>query len=1194
MNIHALHISPYDLAFLCLIITGLNFALLLAFTRKVNRSANRFLALALVVMVLWMVRISTDTWLHLQFSLALGPLIYFYVLKLTQPKHTFSWKDWLHFLPVLPEQVAQKSPVLPFLAIISVIIYLYCSHRLIERFYKRLKFNGGDRNRYELRWLHRLLIGFGLLCLLAISCANAGYFYFHQQGGQGYYSFYLCAMAMLIWIAATAYLKPEATTINPPAFSKPLLPAELRHKGAWLKQAVKTNRYYRDPDLSLNSLAGKLGLTTHELSRILNTVLKKSFNDFINEYRVADVIRKMQDAGYDHITLLGIALDSGFNSQSTFTRIFKQMTGKSPTAYKNELKKDYSPYKLGSNAGFATIISFHETMPKWSREKLNRNYMFRNYLKVAFRNFSKHRVLTLINVIGLSIGISAALVIYLLVHYDFTFDKFHKDGDRIYRVVTNFSFAGSAGYNSGVCGPLPWAAKTQVTGLEEAAPIFRLWQPNVTIPNGNKTSSRFKIQDNVVVADSDYFKLFQYKWLAGSAKSALKAPYQVVLTSDQAEKYFPGVSYEQMLGRTVIYDALKATVSGIVQTIKQNTDFTFHDFISFPTAFSDPSLKEQLRLHNWGGVSPEYQFFVKLAPKVTAVRIEQQLNEIMKNNNKLRPGVTEQFALQPLADIHFNTNYGTFDGGRVADKTTLYELCGIALFLLLLGCINFINLTTAQSAQRAKEIGIRKTMGGSRKQLIFQFLSETFLITFISVIISVAITPVILRFFSTFIPEGIHADLLIQPNIILFLALLVIVVSFASGFYPALVLSGYKPVSAIKNQANEDSSKTRNAVLRKSLTVTQFAIAQFFIMATILVSKQIYYAVHKDLGFKKDAILIINSPWKNRQESLNQVLLNKFRAIPQVQLISMGRDAPTSDDPHSTEGSYKDGKKEIKIEDLGEKFGDENYIKVYHIKLLAGRNLLPGDTSKAFLINNTLAKQLGFKDPHDAVGKVISDFNGDTNMQIVGVVSDFNQESIHAAIAPLAILTSTNPYFNGTFHIALKPQTPGGDEWKTAIASMQKAWKQIYPDDDFEYQFFDESIARLYASEQKTSALLSWATGLSILISCLGLLGLAIYTTNQRTKEIGIRKVLGAKVSQIVVLLSAEMAWLIILAFVIISPVAWWAMHKWMQGFAERTAISWWIFALSGGGMLLTALGTSGLQTIKAALANPVKSLRTE
>jgi len=823
--------------------------------------------------------------------------------------------------------------------------------------------------------------------------------------------------------------------------------------------------------------------------------------------------------------------------------------------------------------------------------------MLKNYFKIAFRGFLRHKVFTLINIIGLSIGISAALVIYLIIHFDLSFDKSHKDSDRIYRVVTNFSFSGTPGYNPGVCGPLQEAVKSQVIGLEEIAPLFRLFShPNVGVPNHKNNLTRFKLQDNVTLADGGYFNVFNYKWLAGSAKLALNAPYQVVLTSEQATKYFPGIPYDQMLGRVVIYDSIKTTVTGIVQTLPQNTDLTFHDFISFSTAFANKDLKAGLRLQNWGGTSPESQLFIKLSPGTTITHIEEQLNELLKKNNP--PTTTgndrhQQFNLQPLADLHFNPNYGTFNG-RVADRTTLYELFAIALFLLSLGCINFINLTTAQSLQRAREIGIRKTMGSSRKQLIFQFLSETFLITLIAVIISAAMVPIVLRSFAGFIPAGVKADLIGQPDIILFLAVLTLMVSLLSGFYPAFVLSGYNPVHVLKNQVQTNSNKTRNALLRKSLTVAQFVIAQFFIMATVLVSKQIYYALHKDLGFKKDTIVIINSPWKNREANRNQVFMNKLQALPQVEIASAGRDAPTSDDPHSTRGTYRDGKKEIKLENLGEKFGDENYIKVYHIKLLAGRNLQPGDISKAFLINNTLARLIGFNDPHEAVGKQIENFNGDTKMQIVGVVSDFYQESIHAPIAPLAILTSADRNFNGTFHIALKPQTAKGDEWKTAIAGMEKAWKEIYPDDDFEFHFFDEKIARLYATEQHTSTLLRGATILSILISCLGLLGLAIYTIHQRTKEIGVRKVLGASIVQVVTLLSTEMITLICLAFIIVTPIAWWAMHKWMQNFADHTGISWWIFVISGAGMLVSALLTSGFQTVKAALANPAKSLRSE
>ncbi len=276
------------------------------------------------------------------------------------------------------------------------------------------------------------------------------------------------------------------------------------------------------------------------------------------------------------------------------------------------------------------------------------------------------------------------------------------------------------------------------------------------------------------------------------------------------------------------------------------------------------------------------------------------------------------------------------------------------------------------------------------------------------------------------------------------------------------------------------------------------------------------------------------------------------------------------------------------------KFGDENYIPLYKIKLTAGRGLQHGDTSKAVVINTTYQKVLGFKSPNDAVGKMLNNFNGNKNLKIVGVVADFYQKSLHEPIKPLAIFTSSNSYQTGTFHLSLKPQTAGGDEWKTAIAAMGKSWKELYPDDDFDYHFFDETIAKFYTTEQHTSTLLTWATGLSIFISCLGLLGLAIYTTNQRTKEIGVRKVLGATVTQIVTLLSTELVLLIILAFAIVTPIGWWAMSKWMQSFADRTTISWWIFAASGTGMLLAAVFTSSFQTVKAAVANPVKSLRNE
>jgi putative ABC transport system permease protein len=822
--------------------------------------------------------------------------------------------------------------------------------------------------------------------------------------------------------------------------------------------------------------------------------------------------------------------------------------------------------------------------------------MFKNYFKIALRNFWRHKFFTFINVIGLSIGISSALVIYLIVHFDFTFNQNFNDGDRIYRVVSNYTFSGEEAHNRGVSGPVPEAVRNNVSGVELTAPFFEMSQPNVLVPGKGGVPVKFKLQDNIILADGRYFSMFKYNWLAGSAKTALNAPNKTVLTADQAKKYFPKLSYNEMIGRVITYDTLSAAVTGIVEPLKGNNDFAFHDFLSYSTAKNNKALADELRLDNWGGTTSSSILFVKLAPNSTVANFEKQLNLVLKKNDPPKPenkGNTRNFTLQPLSDLHFNNLYYAFSSGRIADKPTLYGLLAIAAFLLLLGCINFVNLTTAQAAQRAKEIGVRKTMGSSRTQLVFQFLCETFFITLIAVVISAVLAPVILKLFKDFIPQGIKLDLLHQPNLFIFLLLLTIIVSLLSGFYPAALLSGYKPVLVLKNQASSNSSKTRNAWLRKSLTVTQFVIAQFFIMATVLVSKQIHYALNKDMGFKKDAILIINSPWKNRTLNKNQVFMNKLKATPQVDLISLGKDAPSSSGTNSTEATYNNGKKEIKLE-LYERFGDPNYINVYKIKLLAGRNLQYSDSTSGFLINNTYAKLIGFKSPNDAVGKYIDKFNGDKKMQIVGVINDFHLESIRSAVKPTCIHLSNSDYNNGTFHIALKPQTAGGDEWKKAIASMGKAWKEIYPEDDFEYHFFDENIARFYDAEQHTSTLLTWATGLSIFISCLGLLGLAIYNANQRTKEIGVRKVLGATVTQIVTLLSTELVMLIVLAFVLVTPLAWYAMNKWMESFTDRTAISWWIFVVSGGGMLLTALIASSFQTIRAALANPTKSLRSE
>jgi putative ABC transport system permease protein len=819
--------------------------------------------------------------------------------------------------------------------------------------------------------------------------------------------------------------------------------------------------------------------------------------------------------------------------------------------------------------------------------------MIENYLKITLRNFWRHKFFTFINIIGLSIGISSALVIYVIVNFDLSFDKFHKDANKIYRVVTEYTFMGEAvAHGGGVNGPLAEAISSELTGVKVAAPFFTLGETNVLISNKTDVPSNFRKQGNLVLADGRYFDVFNYKWLQGSAKSALNQPYQVVLTSDQASLYFPGIAYSSVIGKVIMYDTIKTTVTGIVQTPAQNTDLYFHDFISYSTCISNKQLRAKVRPTDWPGTSGSSSLFIKLADDVAPANVENQINTLLKKYNPImRPGGGQIDHLQSLGDLHFNQLYPNFEKGRTVSKTTLYGLLIIAGFLLLLGCINFINLTTAQASQRAKEIGIRKTMGSTKMQLIIQFLSETFVITVFAVLIAVFIAPVLLVLFADFVPVGVKIDYLHQTDLLLFLIVLTFAVTLLSGFYPALILSGCKPVSVLKSQVNAKTGNTRSVFLRKSLTVTQFVIAQFFIMATLLVNKQIFYALHKDLGFRKDAIINVSTPLKNINTNLQYSFKNKIAGISQIEMMSVGSAAPSSALESNFEVNYKDGKHEIKTS-LQQKFGDENYIRVYDIKLLAGRNLRPADSLTAVLVNNTYVRQLGFMNPADAVGKLF-DYEGNKR-EIVGVVADFHQKSLHDKIAPMSIQAPHYRFNDRTFHILLKPQTKDGNEWKKAITGIQNAWKQVYPGDEFDYQFFDEEIARFYNTEQHTSTLLSWATGLSIFVSCLGLLGLAIHNTNQRTKEIGVRKVLGATVSQIVALLSTELVLLIALAFVLVTPLAWYAMNKWMESFADHTNISWWIFVLSGGGMLLTALITSSFQTVKAAIANPTKSLRSE
>ncbi len=821
--------------------------------------------------------------------------------------------------------------------------------------------------------------------------------------------------------------------------------------------------------------------------------------------------------------------------------------------------------------------------------------MFKNYFKTAFKVFTRNKAFTAINVLGLSIGISASLIIFLIVHFEYSYDKVETDARRIYRVVMDMKFNGNEGHSAAVPAPLSAAIQNETTGIEATVPVMQFQgdaTAKVSIERAGSTQPVvFKSQPDIVFTNPQYFSLLPYEWITGSPEASLSKPFNVVLTESRAKQYFPSTNINDIIGKQIRYnDDFNATVSGIVKDIDAHTSFNAVEFISFNT-IAQTHMQQDFMMNIWNDWMAYSKVYVKLARGSNASKLEKQLNNLFKKYNETADKDANNylhFHLQPLSDVHFNQLYAGFNE-RLAHKPTLYGLLAVAAFLLLLACINFINLTTANAAHRAKEIGIRKTMGSSRKQLIFQFLSETFILAISACIMSFCLAPVLLRLFADFIPPGLQFQPFHQFYIFLFLLLLAFVISLLSGLYPAFILSRYRPVKVLKNQSFTEGNETRHAWIRKTLTVSQFVIAQFFVIATVMVSKQINYSLHSDMGFRKDAILSFDVPRSDTIASHRSLLLQEIKNIPGVQLASRGFLTPADEGAAFTDISYAGAANENK-ESVQLRWGDTNYLRLFNIKLLGGRNVEQSDTIKEFLINETYSKMLGFKNPEDALGKQL-DFNN-KKMPIVGVMNDFHEQSFHAPVGPLVFAGFDNrSYF---FHVLLQPQNTAGTSWSNIIARIEGAYHKLYPDEDFSYKFLDDTIAGFYQTEQHTANLLSWATGLSVLISCLGLLGLVMYTVNTRRKEIGVRKVLGASAANIVSILSKDFVQLVLVAFIIATPVAWWATHKWLEDFAYRTTMNWWIFALCGITMLLIALVTLGIQTIKAAIANPVKSLRTE
>jgi predicted permease len=814
--------------------------------------------------------------------------------------------------------------------------------------------------------------------------------------------------------------------------------------------------------------------------------------------------------------------------------------------------------------------------------------MLRSYFVISLRNLWRNRLYTALNVTGLAIGISACLVIYLIVHFELSFDAFHPDRERIYRAYTQFegTFTGT---NSGVCGPLPFTLRGEVTGIEAVAAINTLSGTDVEVPAARKELQVYKDQRDIILAEPEYFAVFsRYEWLAGSPKHSLTAPFLVVLTESKAKKYFGVRHARAALGRTLRYrDSLTVTVSGIVKDLPQPTDLYFKDFISFST-IRHSGLKNEVTLEAWDNTNSAYQTFVKLQPGVSAGRIEAQLLALTSKHfspQQVKDWRTS-YLLQPLRDLHFNPKLGIFDGSRsAAHRPTLRILTGVSGLLLLIAAINFINLVTAQAVRRAREVGVRKVLGSSRRELVTQFLNETLLVTAAAVLLSVLLADLSLRYFKEFIPEGVALDLTDLATM-LFLLLTTGVVSLLAGLYPAFVLSSFRPVTALKNTVYA-AGKSRDALLRKGLIVFQFSFAQVLIVGTFIIGSQLSFMRGREMGFNRDAVVYFYAPFSpGPGQDHRAVLKEELSRLPGVAALSLHGLPPATNGVSSTLIEYDNGK-EIRKHEVHRKYGDTAYIHLYNIPLLAGRNLLPSDTAREYLINETYARQLGFTRPGEALGKMLN-----KKFPIVGVVKDFHVQSLHNPVPPVVIACETRDFY--CFSLKLASQGEGGGHFAARMEEVKDVWNRFYPDHPFTYTFLDESIARFYEAEQRTAKLMRTAMGIAILISCLGLFGLATYSAAQRTKEIGIRKVLGASMQHLLALLSRDFLVLVALAFVIAVPVAWYVMNQWLRNFEYKVDVGWTTFALAGGLALLIALLTVSFQSIRAALANPVDSLRNE
>ena len=809
--------------------------------------------------------------------------------------------------------------------------------------------------------------------------------------------------------------------------------------------------------------------------------------------------------------------------------------------------------------------------------------MIRNYLKIAFRNLLKYRFISFINLFGLTVGLACCLLILTYILNELSYDTYHKEPGNVYRITRSFRNpeTGAPSLVLGTIAP-PFGPLLQ-NDFKDIRKMTRLL-PNGTTPM--RYEDKMFNEQNVYFADENLFDVFKVKVVKGNPAKALTDPFKVMLSETVAKKYFG--SDDPMNKMIRLDNNLNVMVTGVFQSFPSNTHIHPEIMISFNTLRDSTIYGEENLRNNWGNNS--FFTYMLMPEGFQPNKMEAQFPDFLNRhfpmgpNAKYKPAQWTSLSLQKLTDIHLRS-HTDFEAEENGDIKRVYVFSAIALFILLIACINYMNLSTARSALRAREIGVRKVVGAQRKEIIAQFLSESILVSYLALILAFALTWFALPWLNKLSGQELSPDILMKWQVLVPVLLVPFVVGIVSGIYPALFMSSFRPVMVLKGLFKVGGG---NISFRQVLVTLQFAISIILIVCTAVVFKQLKFMQQKSLGFEREHVVTVpyNAGLNEQFDAFRTELLSNsnIKDAGRSSRIPTGRLLDAQGSRIDRGDSLAPTSADIKYVSA-----DHDFITTYGVKIVAGRNFsrdFSTDTG-SFLLNEAAVKVLGLKNNEEAIGMNFE--YGNRRGKLIGVFNDFHFESMHQKIVPLILLVPRSP--NSYGNISLKI---AGNNIPAALAHIEKTWKKFLPETPYQYTFLDENFDRLYQAEERQGTIFTVFACIAIFIACLGLFGLSAFAITQRIKEIGIRKVLGANVSTIVTLLSKDFMKLVIIAAVIAFPVAWYAMNTWLRDFAYRINIPVWIFLVAGFLAALVALVTISFQAIKAALANPVKSLRTE